>query len=162
MKRLYNVIFPVWLIFILPPIILLVIPSNFIIDSLVLLIGFKALKIANSLPIYKKTILKVWGWGFLVDILGSMLLLATQFLDFSDFWYEEFLKPIAWNPFSKPLALIYTLAVVAICGFLIYLGNYRLVFRKADLEQAQKKRLSILLAVLTAPYLFLLPTSLFY
>ncbi len=160
--KLYNVIFPVWLIFIMPPIILFVIPANFIIDSLVLIIALKLLKVTDCFKKYKSAILKVWGYGFLVDIFGSALLLLTQFMEFSEFWYDNLIAPIASNPFSKPLALVYALVVVAICGFLIYFGNYRLTLKKTNLDNKQKKFVSLLLAVITAPYLFLLPTSLFY
>ena len=47
MKKLYNVIFPIWLILIVPPIVLLTLPSNFIIDSLVLTLGLKLLKLTD-------------------------------------------------------------------------------------------------------------------
>lgn len=161
MKKIYNVIFPIWLIFIMPPIILLVLPSNFIIDSLVLIIGLKILKINNFGKVYKKSIFKVWGLGFLADIVGALLLFITQF-SFNDFLYDNLLQPIMWNPFTSPLALIYVLVVVSICGYLIYCGNYHLVFKKSELDDKQKKFVSMLLAIITAPYLFLLPTSLFY
>ncbi len=162
MAKLYNVIFPVWLFFILPPLILIAIPANYIVDSLVLLIGFKVLGITGWFKSYKQCILKVWGFGFLVDIFGSLLLFATQFMGFNDFMYYNLIQPLCWNPFSKPLALIYALVVVAICGYLIYLVNYRISLKKLDLDDKQKKLIAILLAVITAPYLFLLPTSLFY
>ncbi|MBE6144372.1 MAG: DUF4825 domain-containing protein [Firmicutes bacterium] len=162
MKKLYNVIFPIWLILMVPPIVLLVIPSNFIIDSIVLIIGFKILKLTNWFEKYKKSILKVWIFGFIVDIFGSILLLATQFLGFSDYLYNNLLQPVAWNPFSKPLGLIYVLVVVLICGILIYFINYLFAFNKTDLDKKQKRIISILLGIITAPYLFMLPTSYFY
>lgn len=33
--KLYNVIFPIWMLFFLPPVRLVVLPANFVIDSLV-------------------------------------------------------------------------------------------------------------------------------
>ncbi len=160
--KLYNVMFPIWLIILMPPIILLVIPANFIVDSLGLIIGFKVLHTIDNFQKYKKSILKVWGFGFLVDILGSLLLFVPQFLWFSDFISNNLIEPLMWNPFSNPLALIYALIIVAICGYLIYLINYHFSFKKTDLSDKEIKVISILLGVITAPYLFLLPTSLFY
>ncbi len=92
--KLYNVIFPVWLMVLIPPIILIVIPANFIVDSLVLLLGFKILSITDKLRNYKKCILKAWIFGFLVDIVGSLLLFATQFLGFSSFLSDNLIEPL--------------------------------------------------------------------
>ncbi len=161
-EKLYNVIFPIWLMVLIPPIILIVIPANFIIDSLVLLLGFKILSITDKFKNYKKCILKIWVFGFLVDIAGSMLLFATQFLGFSSFLSNNLIEPLMWNPFSNVLALLYAIIIIALCGILIYKVNYRFSFMKTDLNDTQKRFISILLAVITAPYLFLLPTSLFY
>jgi len=162
MKKLYNVIFPIWLILIIPPIVLLVIPSNFIIDSLVLLIGFKMLNITNWFDKYKKSIIKVWGFGFVVDILGSLLLLVTQFMGTDGYLYENLVYPLVWNPFKSVIAVLYVLVVVVICGLLIYIINYEFSFKKTDLDNKGKRTISILLACITAPYLFFFPTSYLY
>ncbi len=161
-EKLYNVIFPIWLMVLIPPIILIVIPANFIIDSLVLLLGLKILNITDKFKNYKKCILKVWIFGFLADIIGSLLLFATQFLGFSSFLSDNLIEPLMWNPFSNLLALLYAIIVIVLCGFLIYKVNYRFSFKKTDLNDTQKRFVSLLLALITAPYLFLLPTSLFY
>ena len=162
MKKLYNVIFPIWLILIVPPIVLIVIPSNFIIDSLVLLIGFKMLKLTNWFDKYRKSIIKVWIFGFIIDIIGSLLLLVTQFMGNNEYLYENLVYPLVWNPFKSIIAFIYVLIVVIICGLLIYIINYKFSFKKIDLDNKSKKIISILLACITAPYLFFLPTSYLY
>lgn len=162
MKKMYNIIFPIWLILIIPPIVLLVIPSNFIIDSIVLILGFKMLKLTNWFDKYKKSIIKVWIIGFVVDIIGSLLLLLTQFMGSSGYLYENLVYPLVWNPFESFLAVIYVLIVVSICGLLIYIINYRFSFKKTDLDDKNKKTISLLLAIITAPYLFFLPTSYVY
>lgn len=162
MRKLYNVIFPIWLILILPPIVLLVIPSNYIIDSLVLIIGLKLLKQTNWFNIYKKTILKIWIIGFIVDIFGSLLLLGTQFIIDNNFLYANLVYPLAWNPFMKPLSFIYCLLTIVLCGFFIYVINYKFTFKTTNLDKKNKKFLSLLLGLLTAPYLFFIPTSFIY
>lgn len=162
MKRLYNIIFPIWLLLLVPPIVLIVMPSNFIIDSIVLIIGLKLLKITNPFDKYKKAIIKVWIIGFIVDILGSLLLLLTQFISSNEYLYEKLVYPLVWNPFESILALIYILIVVIICGFLIYLINYKFSFKKTDLKINEKRFVSILLGIITAPYLFFFPTSILY
>lgn len=162
MKKLYNIIFPIWLILIVPPIVLLVIPSNFIIDSLVLIIGLKLLKESNWFEKYKKSILKVWIVGFIIDIVGSLLLLVTQFMGNDGFLYENLIYPVVWNPFKSIVAFLYVLVVVLICGMLIYIVNYKYSLKKTGLNKESKKIISILLALITAPYLFFLPTSYLY
>ena len=42
--RLYNVIFPIWLLFLFPTVLILVIPANLAVDSLVLLLTLLARK----------------------------------------------------------------------------------------------------------------------
>ena len=161
MKKLYNVIFPIWLILIVPPIALVTIPSNFIIDSIVLIFGFKVLKITNFFSKYKKSILKVWIFGFIVDIFGSLLLFATQFMGDNEYLYENLVYPLVWNPFESLIAILYILVVVIICGILIYLINYKFSFKKTNLDNKSKKVISLLLGIITAPYLFFLTTSYF-
>ena len=70
--RLYNVLFPVWMLVTMPVIWYIVIPGNFIIDSLVLILALKALKVENRKSFYKKHIFLVFGFGFLSDILASL------------------------------------------------------------------------------------------
>ena len=53
--KLYNVLFPFWMILLFPQIWLIVLPGNFIIDSIVLIISMALLKIANKTKqIYKQ------------------------------------------------------------------------------------------------------------
>ncbi|MBM6861976.1 hypothetical protein H9X78_16220, partial [Clostridium saudiense] len=73
--KLNNVIFPIWMMWIFPPLALLALVSNFVIDSIVILAAFAIFKLASSTglsigQLYKKSILKVWVFGFLADIVG--------------------------------------------------------------------------------------------
>lgn len=161
MKKLYNVIFPIWLILVVPPVILITLPSNFIIDSIVLIIGFWILKLTNWFDNYKKSILKIWIIGFIVDVLGSILLLVTQFIN-SGTLYDKLVYPLMWNPFENIIAFLYVLIVTIICGALIFIINYKFSFKKTDLDDKSKKTISLLLGIVTAPYLFFFPTEYLY
>ena len=46
--RLYNVLFPMWMLVSLPMVWYVVIPGNFLIDSLVLIIAMKVLKLLGN------------------------------------------------------------------------------------------------------------------
>ena len=79
--KLYNVLFPFWMILLFPQIWLIVLPGNFIIDSIVLIISMTLLKIADKKQWYKRHIIKIYLFGMLSDIIGAgyMLLLMTVF-----------------------------------------------------------------------------------
>ena len=153
--------FPMWLLFIFPMTWLLVIPANFIIDSLVLLLGMYLLRVKEKLSLYKKTVFWVFLFGFIADILGGIVLLITQFVESDGFFYEYLTAPVAMNPFDNIYALLYTCFAVVVSGVLIYIFNRFISFRKVD-DKRTKRVLSLILALVTAPYLFLVPTSSLY
>ncbi len=159
--KLYNVMFPMWLLFIFPMTWLLVIPANFIIDSLVLVLGMYILQIKEKLELYKKTIFWIFLFGFIADILGGIVLLLTQFVESDGLFYEYITAPVAQNPFDNIYALLYTCGAVLISAVLIYVFNRFVSFRKVYSKKT-KRILSLLLAIITAPYLFLVPTSSLY
>ncbi len=158
MKKYYNVLFPIWLILIFPPIIFILIPGNFIIDSLVLLIGMAILKLSNRKKIYSQNIMKIVIIGFLSDIIGSLLLLLTLFfrLDF----IEDISQAISWNPFTNVFAVFYILFAIFISALLIFIFNKKYCFK--ELEEKSRKYLSLMIAILTAPYIFLMPSQWLY
>ena len=79
--KLYNVLFPFWMLMLMPLLWLVVLPGNFIIDSLVLLAGMALLKIADRKQFYKKHIFKIFAFGMLSDLIGAayMLILIVGF-----------------------------------------------------------------------------------
>ncbi|MBQ7140601.1 MAG: hypothetical protein IJO32_03780 [Bacilli bacterium] len=160
-KKLYNIIFPIWILFIVPPVILIVLPSNFIIDSLVLIISLKLFKISNINEIYKKTIFKVWIFGFLSDIIGALFLFLSMFIP-GNFWYDKVLSPLMWNPFETVYSFLYCTIAIIISGLFIYLFNKKITFKNINIKDNLKKKIAFILALVTAPYLFYLPTSVVY
>ena len=143
--RLYNVLFPVWMLVTMPVIWYIVIPGNFIIDSLVLILALKALKVENRKSFYKKHIFLVFGFGFLSDILASRPMWGGVVLEWGGIYGDS------------PLL---TVPGVVLAGVLIYLFNYFITFRKQ--EKPLRKKLSLTLAIATAPYTFLIPSAWVY
>lgn len=143
MTKLYNVLFPIWLLFLVPTVWLIAIPTNFIIDSIVLLISMKVLKIEDKKDFYLKHIFFVFLFGFLSDMLGALMLLTITVI------FQNITGLELW------LALI---GVLVAC-FFIFFFNYSFTFRK--LEEKQRKELALIFAIFTAPITFLIPTSLF-
>ena len=59
--KLYNVLFPFWMLMLFPQLWLIILPGNFMIDSLVLLISLKLFKICEKKQWYKTW--KNLNWG---------------------------------------------------------------------------------------------------
>ena len=76
--KLYNVIFPIWLLWLFPVTWIVVLPGNFIVDLLVVVLTMKWLKIKDIKGKTKSVILKVWVFGFLADFIGTAALLFSK------------------------------------------------------------------------------------
>ena len=143
--RLYNVLFPFWMLMLFPITWLVVLPGNFLVDSLVLLISLRVLKIADRKLWYKRHILKIFTFGMLSDLVGAayMLLMLSKF-DIGYMGDELYL----------------TMPAILIAAALIFLSNYYITFRKV--EKPLRFKLALTFAIVTAPYTFLVPTSWLY
>lgn len=151
--RLYNLIFPMWGIYffalLFPVLHLFLLPANFIVDSVVLLLLFYLLKLPEKKKLYRRSIWKAWGLGFLADILAAGVLFGiseTVALPFQEY-----------SPISSLGAFLFATLGVALAGVLIYFFHIRFIWKKMDMEERQKRRLALGMAILTAPYLMYLP-----
>ena len=143
--KLYNVLFPFWMLLLFPVTWLIVIPGNFLIDSLVLIISMKILKIADKKLWYKRYILKIFVFGMLSDIIGSayMLLMITVF-EVGRMGDEPYL----------------TIPGLIISAVMIFVFNYFVTFKTID--KPLRLKLALIFALVTAPYTFLVPSSWLY
>lgn len=143
--RLYNVLFPFWMLMLFPTVWLIVLPGNFLIDSLVLLIALRCLGIDEKKLWYKRHILKIFTFGMLSDLVGAayMLLMMMRF-DVGNMGDELYL----------------TLPAIFLASTLIFLSNYYITFRKV--EKPLRLKLALTFAIVTAPYTFLVPSSWLY
>lgn len=74
---LYNVIFPIWFLWILPMCWIFILPANLVIDSLVIVLTLKYLHYHDILSTLGAVILRVWLLGFAADLVGAGLLLLS-------------------------------------------------------------------------------------
>lgn len=147
--RLYNVMFPIWFLFLMPSYLhLLILPINFLVDSLVLFLGARHQKLENRGKLWKKSILRIWIIGFICDILGALLIAALYF---------ALCEIPQWNLVLFPGTTLISLPGVALAGVLIYFCNRKISFQKTDLTPEAIHKLSLLLAIATAPYTMLIP-----
>ena len=143
--RLYNVLFPFWMLLLFPQMWLIVLPGNFIIDSAVLLISLASLKIPEKKQWYKKHILKIYAFGMLSDIIGSAFLLLMM---------------IGFEVGQMGDELYLTLPALFISAALIFVFNYFITFKKTD--KKLRLKLALIFTIITAPYTFLVPSSWLY
>ena len=143
--KLYNVLFPFWMILLFPQLWLIVLPGNFIIDSAVLLITLWVLKIEDKKQWYKKYICKIYVFGMLSDIIGAAYMLFLMFV------FE--VGSMGDEPYLTVPALI-------ISAVFIFVFNYSITFRKVD--KKLRLTLSAVFTIVTAPYTFLVPSSWLY
>ena len=114
MMKLYNILFPIWLLFLVPTIWLIAIPLNFIIDSIILFISMKVFKIEDKKNFYLKHIFFIFLFGFLSDMLGALMLLTITVISSSISGLELWLALIG----------------VVVASFFIFFFNYSFTFRK--------------------------------
>jgi hypothetical protein len=142
--KLYNVLFPFWMIMLIPTTWFIVIPGNFLIDSLVLLIAMKLMHIESKKQFYWKHIWKIFVFGIISDLIGSALLFLSVVLEFTTMGDELYI----------------TIPAMIVSSICIYLFNYCITFRKDDRDIRFKMALTF--AIVTAPYTFLIPSSWLY
>jgi hypothetical protein len=158
--KLYNMIFPAWALFIVPFTWVVILPANFIIDSIAVLIVLKLLRVTNITGLYKKMIFKVWGLGFAADILGTICL--SIMIGFADDITHMKYRGLSYSTQDYPLGLILISIAIIISGILIYAFNYCGHLKSLELDQGQRRKLALTLAITTAPYLMFLPMDMLY
>ena len=142
---LYNVLFPFWMLLMFPVAWLIVLPGNFLIDSLVLLVSLRALGAENKTLWYKKYIGKIFAFGMVSDLIGAGYMFSMLFF-------------LGVGRMGDELYL--TVPALLISAALIFVLNYFVTFRKID--RKTRLTLSLIFAIVTAPYTFLVPSSWLY
>lgn len=150
--KLYNLIFPMWGIYfyaiLFPYFFVLLLPANFIVDTVMLLLLFSLFKVPEKKELYRRSIWKAWGFGFLADFLAAgvlVILSSAVSLPFQ-----------IYAPFSSVGAFLFATVGVVLAGVLIYFFHIRFVWKGILLEEGQKKKIALGMAILTAPYLMYL------
>ncbi len=148
--RLYNILFPAWMFFLFPTgLWLIILPGNFAIDSLVLWLALRRLGIVERRVIWRRSIFRIWGIGFLADLLGALLTFGLFLLIDA--------AHISWDIYLFPGTTLLAIPGVVFAGILIYTLNKQYSFAKCALDDMQIHKLSLTLAFFTAPYAMLIP-----
>ena len=143
--RLNNVLFPYWMLVLFPATWLVILPGNFIIDSLVLLASMAILGTESKKQCYKKHILPIFAFGMISDIIGGIYM---------------FLMLAVFEVANMGDELFLTIPAIIISAVVIFVFNYFFTFRSS--EKAFRLKMSLIFAIVTAPYTFLIPNSWMY
>ena len=176
--RLYNVMFPIWMLTLVPSMWLYALPINFVVDSAVLLITFTVLARKRGDTEYKpwgdwlRAIPLTFVFGFVSDLIaggfllfwgmGPTLLLGDT-TGFGAWWGSNVAEPMMENPFESIFSLLFVLLGIALAGLLIYFFNKNMSLRLTkSLDIFEIRRTAMILAVVTAPWTMLLPSVWFW
>lgn len=156
--RLYNVLLPIWLLFLFPIMWLAVLPGNLIIDCAVVFFTLLALKHTEKKSVLRHAWWRVWLLGFAADFVGVLFLLPSMFmLDVLPEPWNTWLQPVMYDPTQSWLAFLLTLIAVALSGLCIYLFDRRALRSCPALDDRQRHIVALTLAIVTAPWLFFVP-----
>lgn len=143
--KLYNALFPFWMLLLFPWFWVIVLLGNFLIDSLVLILSECFFKVEEKWQFYKKNILKIFSVGILSDIIGSAFMIIMMFGFRLGRMGDEFYLTIP------------ALIISAVCIFIL---NYFWTFKKCS--KRIRFRFALIFAIITTPYTFLVPSSWLY
>jgi hypothetical protein len=164
--KLYNVLFPIWMLLFLPPVVFITLLGNFIIDSLVVIGIFAVFKLSTRQmevkSFYKRSVLRVWLFGFTADMIGACCLLGLDiYADLLGIPYE-IISAVSYDPFGHPASFAIVAFAMLISGFLIFIFNYRFTFARQIEDKGLRFKTAMTVAVVTIPWTFLIPMRWFY
>lgn len=104
--------------------------------------------------------------GFLSDFAGAAFLFAVNQLMYAvdaerDTFIGKAADCIMYNPISNILSFVIVAIAIAIAAVCIYFLDKGILI-KAGLDLTQAEKSALRLAAITAPYLYLIPSELFY
>ncbi|WP_317380349.1 hypothetical protein [uncultured Intestinimonas sp.] len=159
--KLYNVLFPIWVLYFFPQVWIITLPGNLLIDCAVLLLTLTALRHAGKKAVLRQLWWKFWLLGFLADFIGAAALVGLwvplSFLDEGGGVWSDITRAFFTTPFRSLPALLFTLAGVALAGICIYFFDRRAMRGCVLLTNREKGRIALTMAVFTAPWTFLIP-----
>lgn len=150
--RLYNMIFPIWLLWMFPPAWLVILPGNLLFDGLVLFLSLTALRRAGRRDRMRSLLLPFWVCGFLADFVGVAWMYLGLFISgLSGGWNLYF-------PLAHPAAFVWTLSAVAVSSICIYaMDRVILKGETSPLPDREQRVLALAMAIVTAPWTFFIP-----
>ncbi|MGN0114894.1 MAG: hypothetical protein ACI396_06165 [Acutalibacteraceae bacterium] len=159
-QRLYSLIFPVWVMLLLPWSWFVILPINLLIDSLVLLLIFRFMGIVGAKKMYLSSVMRTWIFGTLSSLVGFLFMLLSFLINRAapGGVMSQVCEAITQNPFSNIIGLIWVLIAIAVSALCSYFFGLKFTFSHKDFPENRRKTAALAVAIITAPYTFLIPT----
>ena len=139
---LCTVTWPSWILLFFPNLWLFDVIAPFIVNNAVLLLALCAFRVADKKQWYKKNIIKVYAFSLASYALGIAYMLLLY---------------LGLGLFKHGTDLFLTASGLLVSAAMIFVFDYFITFKKAD--KKLKLKLSLALAVFTAPYAFIVPAD---
>ena len=160
---LFDDILPLWFFWELPIFWPFVIPIVTVFYSIVLYLIMLYLKIDKPLKKLRETIIKVTFLGFLCDLIIFVIILLIAFVGAKTinptsnfyYWFEKiYFNDLEKNQLGNIFAFLTIFIPMVLSRVINYKLNKRYTFSKLDIEEENKKKLALAIAIFTAPCLF--------
>lgn len=148
--KLHDNLFSVSIVIVSLPALIFILPINFITSSIGILLGVYLMKLGDIKDIYRKTISKVLIFSVISYFIGLLFITLIQYI-----YPLELLDTV-----SEVVIVRSWIGLVAsiIVGISIYFFNRFITFQK--IEMKSKNFLAFFLAIVSSPFIFLVPSGL--
>ena len=157
--RLYSLIFPIWVMLLLPWSWFVILPVNLLIDSLVLLLIFRFSGLNGARKLYLSSVMRTWIFGTLSSLVGFLFMLSAFLINnASGGALSQVCEAITQNPFSNIFGFIWVLLAIAVSFICACFFGLKFIFCHKDFPESRRKITALSVAIVTAPYTLLIPT----
>lgn len=166
--RLYTIYFPIWILWVLPPILFLSVLWNLIIACLAPFLALLVLKHPQKGRVIWALQPELWLRNLAARLAGTAwMLLSSQLTGFLVFvirgsvgierWGEAITDSVLLRPWSHPIGFFVTLAGIAVTGVCIYFSDRRILRKCELLSDRERHIIALVTSVAAAPWFFLAP-----
>lgn len=158
MKKL-NSYFPIWILMLVPPILFLTLTFNFVMVVIGTAIVFFLINKKKDVKFFFTSALKLWGATILLDIFSLLLMALPQIFYEFEAVKENLIIPLEKNPYTSIYSTIYMIFVVIMNILLICALTKKIILKKKEMKDSNKKISIFILIIFMIPYLIFIPSN---
>ncbi|PKM52385.1 MAG: hypothetical protein CVV02_01135 [Firmicutes bacterium HGW-Firmicutes-7] len=148
----FQSILPIWMLLYFSHFILLFLTLTLLIDTILIYLLLKYFQIKMKSEVFIRTIVMAWILGFSAEIISLI------FLQLMGIFFKEV---DCYNIYSNGISVSTHLATVVISIVLTFFLT-RFLFLKVAISRSNAFIMAIILSILSAPWLFIVPTNTLY
>lgn len=159
---LYASALPLFMLLLSPSRYAFLLPINLLITAAAVYYALKTISRGTLFrSMWKKELWLAWLSGFAGDLSGAGVLLGLTAIPVqnSQSAWGLAIAAIQRNPFTNTTSSLLVFLSILLAAAIKYLLDLWIAFRKTDLPLRDKRMLCLSIAMLTAPYTFLLPAA---